>query len=76
VKTAFRFLSNKVYDHTFSEEEKNLAFGRLLVNKISMPTSSMIFCVVRRKRGKSSKLALTQQVAELECLLMEVAHGH
>jgi len=76
VKTAFGFLSDKVYDHTFSEEEKEPCLWQALreqdfrANKFN----DLLHCQEEKREELEAHIA--QQAAELERLSTEVACGH
>jgi len=73
VKAAFTFLSNKVYDHTSGEEEKEPCLWQALGEQDFQ--ANKFDNLLRRQEEKQEALeaCVTQQAAELERLSTEVA---
>ena len=61
-KTAFKFLSDKVYDHTSGEAEKEPCLWQALGEQDFRLTSSMIFSIVRTRNGRPWRFGLLNRL--------------
>src|SRR5882762_9473641 len=72
---AFKFLSDKVYDHTSGEEEKEPHLWQALGEQDFRANKFDDLLCRQEEKWEALEVHVTQQAAELEQLSMEVARG-
>src|SRR5882762_9786057 len=75
MKATFTFLSDKVYDHTSREEEKEPRLWQALGEQDFRANKFDDLLRRQEEKQEALKVRVTQQAAELEQLSTEVAHG-